>query len=288
LKRSLLRVGLVAAATLTVVATSGVVASAHSYGTEYYLSVGDSLAVGLQPGADGVGRPTHQGYVDDVFARLRVQEARKGRHLELVELGCSGETSTTLINGGICEYPGATSQLDAAAKFLAAHRGQVRFGTVNIGSNDVESCVGANGVDTACVGAGLAALQANLPVITHALTADATFVGLTYYNPFLASWLSGPDGQALAMQSTQLLGAFNQIQVAAYTQAGYRIADVASAFRVNDFTDQVNLPGVGQVPVNVARTCELTWMCAAAPVGPNIHPNALGYALIARVVEGQL
>jgi lysophospholipase L1-like esterase len=52
-----------------------------------------------------------------------------------------------------------------------------------------------------------------------------------------------------------------------------------------DFSDTAPLPGVGTVPLNVARICGWTWMCAPAPVGPNIHANAAGYQQIAAAFE---
>ena len=64
-----------------------------------------------------------------------------------------------------------------------------------------------------------------------------------------------------------------------------RTADVQDAFSTTDFSDTGYLPGVGTVPVNVARVCDWTWMCAAAPVGPNIHANATGYRVIATAFE---
>jgi lysophospholipase L1-like esterase len=260
--------------------------------TEYYLSLGDSLAVGFQPDATGAGRPTGQGYADDLFALLRLREARHGKDLRLVKLGCPGETTASLINGGICAYP-AGSQLAQARLFLAAHRGQVTLVTIDIGANDVESCVGAAGVDVACVQRGLAAVGTNLPAITGGLAqADAgstpRFVAANYYDPFLASWLSGSDGQVLARQSVDLLGTFNRLQAAAYGAAGYRVADVAAAFRSTSFTPEVPLPRAGEVPLNVALICRLTYMCAPAPVGPNIHANPAGYAVMAATVAGRL
>jgi hypothetical protein len=56
-------------------------------------------------------------------------------------------------------------------------------------------------------------------------------------------------------------------------------------FSTADFTDTAVLPGVGTVPLNVARICTWTWMCAPAPVGPNIHANAAGYRVIAAAFE---
>jgi hypothetical protein len=43
----------------------------------------------------------------------------------------------------------------------------------------------------------------------------------------------------------------------------------------------ITLNPFGLVPLNVAVICKLTWMCAAPPVGPNIHANVAGYAAIA-------
>jgi len=48
---------------------------------------------------------------------------------------------------------------------------------------------------------------------------------------------------------------------------------VAATFRIN------NTPGV--TPLNVALALVWTWMAAPAPRGPDVHPNALGYAAIA-------
>ena len=67
-----------------------------------------------------------------------------------------------------------------------------------------------------------------------------------------------------------------------YREAGFRVAHVDSAFHTYDTSRTATLAGQeGRVPVAVAEVCRLTWMCAPAPVGPNIHANATGYRLIA-------
>ncbi len=81
--------------------------------------------------------PTGQGYPDQLAAMLQ----RRGHDLRLVKLGCSGETTVTLISGGICSYPGGGTQLDAATQFLRQHRGQVGLVTIDIGANDLNPCV---------------------------------------------------------------------------------------------------------------------------------------------------
>jgi lysophospholipase L1-like esterase len=50
----------------------------------------------------------------------------------------------------------------------------------------------------------------------------------------------------------------------------------------------VSLPGAGEVPLNVARICAWTWICAPAPLGPDNHPNVDGYAVIARAFAAEL
>lgn len=278
-----------------VTAASTVLASAAEYApdsSDYYLALGDSLAVGFQPDQNGVGQTTDQGYVDDVFAQLTSGKGH-GKDVRLVKLGCAGETSTTMIDGGICTYPSASSQLDAASSFLSAHRGHVTLVTFNIGSNDLLPCVGATGADLTCIQQSLTTLATNLTTITARLheadpTVSTRVIGLNYFDPLLASWLQGADGQQLATQSVQLVTQFNQVLQNAYQQAGYRVADVAGAFQITAFSPTVALPGFGDVPTNVATVCQLTWMCAPAPVGPNIHPNAAGYAVIANAVEAQL
>ena len=60
------------------------------------------------------------------------------------------------------------------------------------------------------------------------------------------------------------------------------------AFSSDDFTTLVSLPGVGEVPLNVARICMWTWVCAPAPLGPDNHANADGYRVIAGAFAAKL
>lgn len=65
------------------------------------------------------------------------------------------------------------------------------------------------------------------------------------------------------------------------------MADVDEFFDGRDRTP-VDLSGVGTVPDNVAHICQLTWMCATAPYGPDFHPDDAGYATIAAAIESVL
>ena len=255
---------------------------AHSsLGPVYYLALGDSLAQGVQPDSSGASVITNHGYVDDLYALYR----RTYPQLRLVKLGCPGETTTSMINGGVCPATAyrpfhAKDQLDAAAHFLKSHRGQVALVTLDIGANNVDGCVTAAGLDPACVQTGIATAGTDLVKILrklHAADPSARIVGMNYYDPFLAAWVQGTAGQQTAQASVQLTDFFNRVLAADYLHFKVPVADVAAEFRTDDFTV---IPLV-HLPVNVASVCLLTWMCASPPVGPNIHANTLGYRVIA-------
>jgi hypothetical protein len=206
--------------------------------------------------------------------------------LQLVKLGCPGETTGTMINGGICSYPQG-SQVAAAVHFLQDHPRQVSLITIDIGANDLNSCVVLTSPSAleACVEATLPTVVANLTEIMTDLRAaggsDVRIIGMTYYVPELAEWLSGPAGQAFAEASVEPAVTFNGLLSNVYQEFGARIADVFSAFQSADFTDQVTLPNIGTVPRNVALICEWTWECAPPPPGPDEHANTIGYRIIA-------
>jgi hypothetical protein len=96
--------------------------------------------------------------------------------------------------------------------------------------------------------------------------------------------VDGPAGQIFASASLRVISHLNDALRSAYATAGVPMADVASAFEMTS-TERTDLPGIGAVPRNVAQTCELTWMCARAPLGPNKHPNDAGYRAISDAIS---
>jgi lysophospholipase L1-like esterase len=247
----------------------------------YYLALGDSLSRGVQPDAAGVGVETAQGYPDLVYAQL----SRAHPGLKLVQLGCPGETTVTMLHGGICRYPGG-SQLAAAVTFLRAHRGQVPLLTIDIGANDPEACGSASDLaKLASCADQIPATAARLAAILASLRAAAgpgvRIVGMSYYLPALAQWRQGMLGQVVARVSARLAAVFNALLDSTYAQAGADVADVFGAFDTSDFGDPLVVPGIGSLPRNVARICEWTWECAPPPRGPNQHANPAGYHVIA-------
>jgi len=250
----------------------------------YYLALGDSLAQGVQPDAAGTSVETAQGYPDLVYATLRTSHPA----LRLVRLGCPGETTQTMMHGGICHYP-AGSQLAAATAFLRAHRGHVFLVTIDIGANDLEDCGSQPNVAklASCL-MQIPKATANVGTILASLRAAAgpgvRIVGMNYYLPALAEWRSGLLGRTTAELSEKFAVAYDDLLRRAYGQAGITVADVFGAFDSTNFGNPVVVSGLGSLPRNVARICQWTWECAPPPRGPNQHANAAGYRVIADAI----
>jgi lysophospholipase L1-like esterase len=285
---SLVRIALAVAATATLVtACSGPAAPGPSPGptspATYYLALGDSLSQGVQPDAAGTSVETIQGYADQLYAMLRPGQPT----LRLVKLGCPGETTATMIRGGMCHYQGG-SQLAAAVAFLTAHRGHVRLVTIDIGANDPEECGSWASLTTVirCAGTNFPDAVSNLDTILARARAaagpDVRIVGMSYYLPSLAQWRNGLPGQAVAWFSERLAVGYNDLLDNAYAKSDVQVANVFGAFATSDFGNREMVPGVGTLPRNVALICQWTWECASPPRGPNQHANQAGYGVIAR------
>lgn len=257
--------------------------SARAASPRYYLSLGDSLAQGVQPTATGASRPTDTGYPNRIYAVLRAHQSG----WQLVKLGCSGETTHTMIDGGICPYP-AGSQLAEAERFLRTHRGHIGLITIDIGANDPNSCVrGAESLTSiiACMDASISTTQTDLRAIMAGLRSaagrGAPIIAMSYYVPELAGWLEGARGREIAVLTERLAAGYNRLLTGIYLHYDTRVANVFAAFHSSDFGQRVRLRGYGPLPRNVATICEWTWACAGPPRGPNEHANITGYGVIA-------
>lgn len=226
----------------------------------YYLALGDSLAIGIQPNASGALVPTNQGYVDDLYALYRL----KRPNLRLAKLGCSGETTTSMLNGGVCAYTLGT-QLAEAVQFIQTRR--VVLITLSIGGDNVLHCFSLGGIDETCVQEGLSAIGPDLAQILAVLRAAAgprvPIVGTNYYDPFLAAWTLGPSGQALALASLQVTTFMNDLLGNLYFAFQVPVADVARAYRITDFTPVQ----VFNLPLNVLLELRWTWIGALPRLG---------------------
>jgi lysophospholipase L1-like esterase len=295
------KTGLAAALVLMIAALAPAAAQAAT--PKYYLSLGDSLAVGWQPNSAGAGRETSRGYANQLFALKR----RSVANLKLYKLGCAGESSASMLGTGPtshCQYTGDRrigysgrrkgSQIAAAEKFLREHRGQVAFVTIDIGANDVDNCAPGGVVNGPCLTAGIAAIKKNVPRISKRLRAAAgrgvTIVGMTLYDPFLELYFN-PSSRGIAQASVPLAKQVNQSITDGHKRNGVtRVADVFTAFSTADttlvsYTGPLTNNQPQQVPRGVERICQYTWMCTPKPVGPNIHANATGYGVIARTFK---
>ena len=260
----------------------------------YYLALGDSLARGAQPNAGGSTVPTKQGYANQLYKIEKKKKKLKG--LKLTNLGCLGESTATMIGASgsspICHYA-AGNQLKQAVKFLKKHKGHIALVTIDIGANDIDKCVNPDGSPNfACLGAGINAIKTNLPKISAALRKAAgkkvQIIGMTYYDPFLADWFRGASGKFYAQQSQALAKGVNDDITSAYNGSKIKVADVAVTYDTyTPFSQTTTYKGTS-VPVAVAQICNLTWMCAPAPLGPNIHANKAGYTKIAKTFRKKI
>ena len=265
-------------------------APASASTTHYYLSLGDSLAQGMQPNAAGITVNTNQGYADQLYAI----ERRRIHHLKLVKLGCGGETTTSFLTGKgnagdaflLGCHPAGGSQMAAAERFLHRHprRGEVSLVTIDIGANDVDGCQQGTEIVIKCVMTGVDHLAHDVPIILRRLRAASPrtpMAAMTLYDPFLQLYLA-PGGHVEALTSVEYSRTINRGLARLYREAGFGVAQVDSAFHTYDTARTAMLAGQSaRVPVDLAEVCRLTWMCAPPPVGPNIHANAAGYRLIA-------
>lgn len=243
----------------------------QAFDPHYYMALGNSLSFGYQPNFD-----FSSGFADDIYNDLH----KVNLATAVVNYGCAGETTGTMINGGCAgrfahkgSYTG--SQLQAAVDFLtnARHQGRVSPVTLEIGANDVFSdfnestCSKGSNAD-----ADLATMDANLtetilPALTKALTTSRGVRAgdlhmLNYYNPFAY----------VCSNSAQFVHILNDHLQADAAKFRVSVVDVYTAF--------------GGDTDSASKVCTYTWMCD--PRFHDIHPTNAGYRKIADAVEQAL
>jgi lysophospholipase L1-like esterase len=262
----------------------------------FYVSLGDSLSVGIQPDATGKEQTTDNGYADQLFAKLVVDHP----DLQLVKFGCTSETTSSMITGGGkggCTYKSG-SQLRDAVDFLVNHKDQIFLVTIDIGVNDIldSPCVDTvnRQVDVPCLQQQLQQETASnlsliLSTIFQAVNRDTPVIGMNYYDPFLAVALPPIGDTAFATLSVQLLHVFNNDLLGkVYGLFGFPVADVSAKFQTEDPTPVASAPLPSPpfppaLPVNIKNICLFTFMCIPGPpVSPNIHATTPGYGVIAQ------
>lgn len=256
--------------------------------TVLYLDIGASVSVGVQPTPRAPkGQPTNRGYSN----RLVSIEAVKGVTLKLTELGCPGESIATMIHGPDPCYVAPDTQLSDAVAFLHAHYNAVTLVTVDLGFNTLNVCFRHLDIDLTCVKPQLILLRSQLSqvlrALTHAAGPHVTFIGVGHYNPYLTMSTKEGSTEVFATNSVTALRRMNTTFSQVYASFKIPMADVALAFHEED-TRVIRVSKKESTTANVRYECQLTWMCAPKPYGPNIHPNDSGYQAIARSIEAVL
>jgi len=263
------------------------VAAAANVGS-FYLDIGASASLGFQP--DGVvlhnGHRTNTGYANDLVEI----EAKKGVTLDLLQIGCPGETAQSMLSGGDACYTLPERQLVRATTFLRENSDQTGLVTIDLGFNNVRTCLLPNLVDEACATQGIDLVRNDMPLVLKDLQSAAGpqvhFVGLEYEDPYLGRYFASPNGVLDATESLQVITQLNAVLAAVYANAGIPVANVPGAFKSDNLTPTL-LKGV-DVPTNVADACRLTWFCTGYPYGPDDHPNNAGYLVIAQAIVATL
>ncbi len=274
-----------------------------------YLALGDSLAYGYHAAqfkeeleSKGYVEPStfDQGYVDDFGAALRLAHPK----LPIINDGCPGETTETLIKGsgipGYCaggptgtpfpyaflhhSYAPYTSQLTDALAILKEDPGVSPI-TLDIGANDVLQFLASKcgfpatfTCSPAEVEAEFGHIAANVySILTqlHAAAPKAQIVLIGLYNPY-PTVLPAPGGdKTTAALNTALASVAAEVP-------GTSFANPEPAFNPSILT------GAPET-TDLTTICAFTAMCPGGtfnPTSPNadIHPTTLGYGVLAGVV----
>jgi lysophospholipase L1-like esterase len=272
-----------------------------------YLALGDSLTYGYHAKQfseelhnSGFANPANyeEGFVNDFAATLRVLQPK----LQLINLGCPGETTQTFLEGsgtaGDCAggptgtpfpYPFLHhpythgSQLEEAEAILKENP-NVSPITIDLGANDILQFIehtcgfpAHNTCTEAQLGGELVHVASQVNVIAekvHAAAPHATIALVGLYNPFPLV-LPAPGGDA----STAFFN--SQLQSDA--------AKIPNAVFANPLT-RFN-PGPAEVE-DLPTICAYTAMCPGGTYNPtspeaDIHPTTLGYAVMAETISSQ-
>lgn len=282
------RVGVALVALVVAGATwLGVWLGAGSSTVGFYLVIGASAARGFEPvGTMGPRGPneaaTNNGYANDLDTLL----AQQGTPLTLVNIACPGETIQTFVHGGDACSP-STSMLSRAEQYLRDEQGETGIVSIDVGFNNIRPCLQFTTVDESCVRSSVALVRDEVPQALAALEKAAgprvTFVGVPYGDPFLGHYVNSSLGPTNAMATLRAMTAMDAALDDSFRASKIAVAPVVAALKSHDTAMTGHHDG-HVVPEDVAMACDTTWMCRAAPWGPNDHPNNVGYTAIAKAI----
>ena len=257
----------------------------------YYLSLGDSYAIGYQP-----GRGATAGFTGYVAHHLALHQEN---------FGCGGATTTSLLQSPGCvdpatqdaaPYTGITQE-QAALAFIAAHPKAVRLVTISIGGNDFDSCSSAP-----CVEAAMPTMGAN-PEVPPGLADDGPGPGRGHPCHHHRDHLSRCGPRALRVPHPPGVGgqsgsgqdlhpglrrpdqpdAAERLPFGSRSQLRRRhLGALQGATRGDDtpLTRTEIVPPYGRLPVAVGEVCQSTYFCTQG----NIHAHTSGYDFIGSLV----
>jgi lysophospholipase L1-like esterase len=239
-----------------------------------YLALGDSLAFGFTTSPNpSLGDRGYVGPYADALA------APTGVRPQVINLGAYGETSTSFFDGGNSaaplnlNYPDATtSQNSLLLKTLADQKAAGHaIGTVSLqlGANDLFGVATSPGFFALPADQQMAMVQQALGTVANKVGTilgelrsqlpQADLVVLGYYNPYAA--VPGNPFAAVAAPAIQGLNSVLQADAQAF---GARFVNPHDSF--------------------VGHEAQYTYI-ASSGSQYNVHPNALGYAVIAGDME---
>jgi lysophospholipase L1-like esterase len=285
--------GVIAVSILALLVPAAAAPAASKPKQQLYVALGDSYAAGVQALSEYDLEVTKQGYTNQVANAAK----KKGYKLKLVNFGCGGATTTTILKQKGCKPASralggpkySSTQIAAAERFLRANRGRVALVTVSIGGNDVTACA-KDPEPIKCTGAATAKIQANVTKLAKRLRKAAgpkvLIVGTTYPDVLLGQWVHPPVSQDLARLSVAAFKLLlNPTLKTAYGAVKAKFVDVTAATGAYGSLDETTtLAPYGTIPVPVAKVCQLTYYCQFG----DIHPRTSGYKLIADLVVATL
>ncbi len=218
--------------------------------------------------------------------------ALNGETFDVHNLACTGATARGMyvprkrLRSDHCYSP-PSSQLSVALSFLRANSSRPGIVIIDLGQNLLHQCMWSSAKSDACFASALTDDQVYLPKVAHDIVSAAgpqvDVVGLNFYDPFVARPLV--SSSVTWTQERRLHSYFvqaNRLVADAYGASHVPVVDLASAFGSDDWSP-VTFGGTS-VPSNAFHASQLTWMCYAAPFGPDPHPNRAGYIVIADAI----
>ncbi len=262
---------------------------------QLYVSLGDSYAVGYEP---GIGS-TLNSFPDQVPGIVK----KRGYNLKVVNFGCSGASSKSLIEQVGCHpfrlgfgakpYPEQT-QLAAATQFIKDNRSKIALITVSIGGNDIVFCSRAT-APLNCVAAGVANINKNVTaavkVLRNAAGPKPKIVGTTY--PYVvfgfgAASVSPASNDAKNLANFSVIAFRSLINPAlkkAYRSVNGSFVDVTAATGAyGSMKVFEKLAPYGSIPKPIAAACKISYFCNIN----DVHLSRSGNQIVAKLVAAQL